>query len=481
MYKYGFNILLFKILLITLLVISEVTAQKVQKPIDSSNNKNAVLDISNGGQVERESIVLAGEDINKKIKDNIFIKVETSKKECFVGEPLLVQYKLCTRLHSNSKVLSPPTFSGCSVIEMTSSEVKVAEEKINGKFFKTYIIRKVQLFPIQEGRLALGIATVDNEIKFIEQHTSSNISINKKALIINDSTFIKVKPLPIDTSKLGFSGAVGKFFMIGKVNKTNDTANNNNQLEITISGNGNFMSIPCPHIAWPSNIQPFESRSTELLDKLSFPILGEKKFLIPFICQKEGEVIIPSIVLRYFDPDTKQFTNAEIDSIHIKVAPPVHINIDALLKEEEKTEDEVTLIFIVSSIVLVITMILFIVLWKAKKKKSLRQYEKFIKSENALLKENIIAEDKIREFEIDEVSLPQVDFNKKLVLLSELADEKIFFRDAIDLCESIISSNSCIYEEEELNKIIALCNEALYSSVNTNSYLIFLRIEKVLN
>ena len=477
MNKYGLYRLVTSLLFFMLIIVSVEVVQAQQTTVNpSSNPQNTISD----AQFDKASLLSPGEDINRKIKENIFIRVEPNKKECYVGEPLLVVYKLCTRLHSNSKVLSLPSFSGCSVVEMTSSEVKDVEEKINGKPYKTYIIRKVQLFPLQEGRLSLGTATVDNEIKFIEQHSGGNIPINKKAVLTNDSMFVNVKPLPIDTLKSGFTGAIGKFFMIGKVNKTIDTANDNNQLEITISGNGNFISVACPTIAWPSNVQAFETKSTELLDKLSFPILGEKKFLIPFICKNEGEVIIPSIVFRYFDVDTKQYTNAEIDSIHIKVAPPVHINADAYLKEESTTEDEVNLIIIVAAIVLVTMLTVFILLWRIKKKRSLRQYEKFIQSKNNFSKESTKQIKEAEEKRVVEAPLPSHDFKKTLARLSDIEDEKTFYKEAITLCTNLITSQSFVDEEEELNKIIALCNEALYSSTDVNIYLIFLRIEKVI-
>ncbi len=448
--------------------------QNIYNSISKNNSNNKV------SEYEKVSVIKPNEDIYRKIKDNIFVRIETSKKECYVGEPLLVVYKLCSRLHCNSKVILPPSFVGCSVVEMTSSDIKEVEEKINGKAFQTYTIRKVQLFPLQEGKLVLSKMTIENEINFIEQHNGQNISVKKKVELSSDSISVLVKPLPIDTLKSGFTGAVGKFFMIGKVSKVMDTANDNNQLEITISGNGNFMSIACPYVAWPKDVQAFDMKTTELLDKLSFPILGEKKFLIPFICKKEGEVVIPPIIFKYFDADAKQFMSTEIDSIHIKVAPPIHINVDNLIKAESSLDDDDRDIIIISIVVLITLIILFTVVWKWKKKKSLRQYEKFIIAKSNSLNNTIPQDRRNETIEIEEVTLPKIDFRKLLSSLSDIEDEKIFYKDAISLCENMLSSQSYSDEEEELNKIIAHCNEAIYSSIDTNSYLIFLRLEKMI-
>ena len=466
--------------LLSLLILMAINVVAQQANVTNGSFQILSYNETLEAQIEKTSILLAGENINKKIKENIFVRVETSKKECYVGEPLLVVYKLCTRLRCQSKVISPPSFSGCSVVEMTSSDVKEEYEKINGKLFKTFTIRKVQLFPLQEGKLSLGTATVDNEINFIDKHSGRNFSINKNISLTNDSVFVQVKSLPIDTSKSGFAGAIGKFFMIGKVNKVIDTADDNNQLEITISGNGNFMSVTCPTIAWPNNVQAFEAKSTELLDKLSFPILGEKKFLIPFTCKKEGEVIIPAIIFKYFDADTKQFTTTEIDSIHIKVAPPSHRNIDALQKAEASSDDDDTLVIIISVIVFITMVAVFLIVWKLKKKKSQRHYEQFIKARNNTVKEpdlTQIIKEKKEDFTIP---LPVKDFRKNLSSLSEIEDEKDFYKEAISLCENILSSQMMNHEDEELRKIVSLCNEGLYSSVDANIYIIFLRLEKII-
>jgi len=477
MNKYEHKILGTLLLLLMMISLS-IVAQQRQTPIESIRNDShkGITD----AQIEKASMLLPGENIDKKIKENIFIRVETSKKECYIGEPLLVVYKLCTRLRCQSKVVSPPSFSGCSVVEMTSSDVKDEDEKINGKLFKTYTIRKVQLFPLQEGKLSLGTATVDNQINFIDKNSAHNLFTNKNISITNDSAFVNIKALPIDTTKSGFTGAIGKFFMIGKVTKVIDTADGNNQLEITISGNGNFMSVTCPTILWPDNVQAFEAKSTELLDKLSFPILGEKKFVIPFTCKKEGEVIIPAIIFKYFDADTKQFVSTEIDSIHIKVAPPKHRNLDALQKEEASSDDDDTLVIIISGMVFITMIAVFLIIWRVKKKKSQRHYEQYIQAKNSTVKEpgfnQLIKENKK---EINN-PLPVKDFSKMLSSLSEIIDEKEFYKEAIVLCENLLSSQTMKHEEEELRKIVSLCNEGLYSSVDANIYIIFLRLEKII-
>jgi len=187
-----------------------------------------------GGEatMERMSILLPGEDMDRRIKENMFVRVETSKKVCVVGEPLLVTYKLFTRWQSHSKVVDAPTFTGCSVVEMTTNDQKEEEETLNGKVFRTYVIRKVQLFPLQEGPLQLGKATLDNDVTFYSKTGGVYKTITQKLQLANDSVSVKVNSLPQDSSQHAFTSVVGKFLIYAKVAKTTDTANDNNTIEL---------------------------------------------------------------------------------------------------------------------------------------------------------------------------------------------------------------------------------------------------------
>ena len=46
----------------------------------------------------KDYVLKKGENVSDKINKNIFIKVEVNKHACYVGEPVIVSYKLYTRL-----------------------------------------------------------------------------------------------------------------------------------------------------------------------------------------------------------------------------------------------------------------------------------------------------------------------------------------------------------------------------------------------
>src|SRR5689334_24898943 len=105
------------------------------------------------------------------IRKNIFVKVTASKSTVFAGEPVLVIYKLYTSLNSHARVSKQPSFTGCSVMEL-SSDNEPPEATINGKLFHIYVIRKVQVIPLQEGTFQLGPAYVDNVVQLMREDGS---------------------------------------------------------------------------------------------------------------------------------------------------------------------------------------------------------------------------------------------------------------------------------------------------------------------
>ncbi|MFP5040745.1 hypothetical protein [Parasediminibacterium sp. JCM 36343] len=407
--------------------------------------------------IDESSVLYPGQDISKKIKNSIFIKVFTSQKSCFVGEPLLVTYKLFTRLNSQSKVVDPPTFTSCSVVEMTTNEPSEREEYLNGIAYKSYIIRKVQLFPLQDGLLQLGVATVDNDLLFYEKDGVSYRIITKKIKLVNEPLSVQVNPLPTDTQQHLFTGVVGNFFMNVKVKKPIDSANDNNALELTITGKGNFMNLVCPTINWPLNIQAYESQATEKLDKLSFPVLGEKKFIIPFSCKQTGDAVIPPIQFCYFDAATKKYSTVQTDSIHITVNPAAPI-IDTSKLSGDITNTKY--IWIVPAIALAAGLGLFY-FFAPKKKRNVE--EKVLAAKETGIK-----------------PLITIDYASHLSALLLIENEKGFFKEGKVLASILLQDGQYETYKTDLTNVIVYCNQALYAPLATDRAVVVTVLRKVI-
>lgn len=249
------------------------------------------------------------ETIHGILKENIFVKAVASKPQVYAGEPFLVSYKLYTAYNSEARVIKQPSFDDCSVLELTIKK-EPYPETINGKIFHVFELRKVQLTAVNAGIIETGSITVESivQVSADEKSTAENFSITS----LNEPQLVRVKPLPL------FSGEgqrkhtpVGHFFIQASVAENKTGAGEKNNLQIKISGNGNFASVDEPAVKWPDNVEVFGSNSSSFLNQDDFPVTGYKVFDIPFAGSVAGDIIIPPIQFSFFNPDTGQYQLTE--------------------------------------------------------------------------------------------------------------------------------------------------------------------------
>lgn len=260
------------------------------------------------------------EDPTEKIHSLSFIKVSTSKSACYVGEPVLVTYKLYRATRSRAVVEKQPAFTGCSVKEIKFDE-QSSVEKYQGRPYIVNIIRKVQLQPLQAGNLKLTSATVLNDIAFLlphKQYTDQHF----KALIQNTPGSIAVMPLPRQNKPADFSGVTGSFHIKAQAKENNIPAQENNSLLVTISGKGNFTDIKPPPVKWPDSTEHFEAVTEDNIDQTVFPTEGARTFAYHFVAGKEGDVEIPPIRFSYFNVEKEKYETLTTEAVRFHFTKP---------------------------------------------------------------------------------------------------------------------------------------------------------------
>ncbi len=274
-------------------------------------------------------ILKKGENVAEKVKRNLFLKIDVSKKSCYVGEPIIATYKLYTRLKSESNVLKAPSFNGFSVSELEMPDnYSLRTEKYNGREYNVYILRKVQLYPLQSGKLHLEPVEVNNRVTFLKaeyagkrngdffydllrdfanENTPGGSTEQQIVTITGDTLSVNVKPLPDANKPPSFKGAVGNFKIAATLEKNKITTEDAGSLKVIISGSGNIQLVNAPGILWPEGIEGFESKASENIDKLSVPLMGDKVFIYPFTVNSAGKKTIPAITFSYFDINTQSY------------------------------------------------------------------------------------------------------------------------------------------------------------------------------
>lgn len=283
-------------------------------------------------QMPANQYLKKGEKAIDKIRNNIVVRLEVNKRSCYVGEPILATYKLCTRLRSKSKVVKQPQFTGCTVIELTGEQQDAHIERINGVEYNVFVIRKVELFPLEAGKLELPATSVENRVTFYDgsrqnyrdlYYGGPSLPMEEQLVTLQNKTdVIEVKPLPPLPSVVSsdFSGAVGNFEVSLSVGDEGLTTNNTNHLYFTVEGPGNLQQVKAPSIQWPKGIESFDATEQVEDDKTNFPVKTRKTFSIPFVVDKKGDYTIPAVQFTYFDANADRYVTKSTSGLLLRVA-----------------------------------------------------------------------------------------------------------------------------------------------------------------
>jgi BatD DUF11 like domain len=289
-------------------------------------------------EVTEEYLLRKGESAADKIKNNLLVKLDVSKTTCYAGEPIVATYKLCSRLKSESRVTKRPSLSQFSVYDMIQPETNnPVVEKINGKLFNVHIIRKVQLYPLQDGSFELDPVELDNTVRFIRTDENNNKNSMQQLLdeymdgltqgkleeehitLASKPVTITVNPLPVAGKPDSFDGAIGKFTIAASLAQPVIAANETAVLNVQLKGYGNLPLINAPQVVWPQNAEADEPAVKENIDKTVAPITGSKLFQYSFTVKQPGKIIIPAIEFSYFDPKANAYKTIKTDSIAVTV------------------------------------------------------------------------------------------------------------------------------------------------------------------
>ncbi|HSR38981.1 MAG TPA: hypothetical protein VLL95_08705, partial [Phnomibacter sp.] len=271
------------------------------------------------------------ENAAEKIRQNLFLKTVASRQSCYEGEAFEVEYLLYTRLSLDARVGRKTGFEGFASIEMPTSAAngQPSYQWHNGKVYKVYAIRKVQLTPLQNGMLSAGTLSLDATITFlkkgphqtdydIDPYLPGNRSVHN-IVLESPTVMINVKALP-PSNNPNESGLVGQFKIEARLDSAPVVAGKLGHLLIAIQGQGQWSKVQCPPIQWPQSFQAYEPSVTEQLDSQHVPVAGQRIYRIPFETNKAGTVNIPGCSISFFNPLTQSYEKAVAAPFTISVA-----------------------------------------------------------------------------------------------------------------------------------------------------------------
>lgn len=306
----------------------------------------------------------APKDLEKLISENLFMKVDVNKTQCFTGEPIVATFTLYSSLESTSEAIKAPGIYGFNMVDMLDiNKPHQSVASVNGKIFNTYIFRMMQLYPVQSGDLTIDPMHVDNEIEFEDSTMSGHKKLMKKELV-TPSIIIHVKPLPLKRPE-GFTGAVGQFKISVSAEMKTFSINQENKLMIVINGKGNFMQFTPPEVILPDGLHISEPEVRDTFNKLSVPENGERTYIYNITAARSGKFNIPPLAFSYFDVASSSFKTVISDSLSFVVQRENN----TIKKIDNSTTERKSTVLISSLIFFILAVTCTVIYFKRKYKK----------------------------------------------------------------------------------------------------------------
>jgi len=257
-------------------------------------------------------------------KENLFVRVNLSKRSAYMGEHIVATIKVYTRLNlAGFGEIKFPSFDGFLSQEIPAQgQIKLERENINGVIYQAGVIRKLILFPQHTGKIKIEPFELECIIRqrkkqrsrgffndFFESYQDTKVPCKSYATSINIKELPKNKPA-------GFNGAVGNFQLSSSVDRNTLKANEAINLTVKITGNGNLKLINPPSFDFPADFEVYEPETNQKINTSSKGSSGTLTFKYLLIPRHGGDYTIPSVPFSYFDPainryktkHTKKFT-----------------------------------------------------------------------------------------------------------------------------------------------------------------------------
>ena len=289
------------------------------KPAVAGGARPAGAEVFDDLPVEDAAVVSAlghGEDAGEKVRNNIFVKADFDRPGCYVGEQVLLTYRLYTALASNSTVKEKPVMNGFVAKERTVTDGSGRDTVRDGKHYRVFTIWSGVLTPLQAGIFSVDPLLVNNVISYTApdgklRTYSGEVSSNRAG--------IRVIPLPVTGQPAGFAGAVGSWTVGCRLSDPRVRVGDADTLWVTMEGKGSFDNLPPPVLRLPTGLKGLPAVERWNVRENSFPVEGLKVVGLPFTATKPGTYVLPAISLTYFDPGTRNYRAAVGDSLRVEV------------------------------------------------------------------------------------------------------------------------------------------------------------------
>jgi hypothetical protein len=271
---------------------------------------------------------------------DLFLKVIPSKRSAYVGEPVVLTYKLYTRVPvSQLSVSKMPSYGGFWMKEANDNpnngQLRQSSEVINGVEYTTAEVQKVVLIPQKVGKLTIEPMSIECVAQIITQRNNQR-SNDPFDIFFNDPFFsrsytnvqkkietptltFEAKSLPENGKPSSFAGAVGNYNFSASMDMDEVNTNEAITLTVTVSGSGNIELVNPPAPVFPPDFEVYDPKIVSSVEANGQGMSGTKKAEYLIIPRRAGDFNIAPLEFSYFNPAKGQYVTLRSSAMNIKV------------------------------------------------------------------------------------------------------------------------------------------------------------------
>ena len=269
---------------------------------------------------------------------DLFLNVIPSKKSVYVGDQVVLTYKIYTKVPVSSlSVERMPSYAGfwTKDISDNSNSLRQSTEYINGIEYTTAEVQKTVIVPQRAGKLTIDpmiiecvaqIRTESNrqrsmdpfDVFFNDPFFNRNI-VNVKKELTSQTINLEVKSLPENGKPSSFAGAVGNYNFKSEIDKTELSTNDAFTLTLSVSGTGNVELLQMPTPVFPPDFEVYDPKISTSVNTTAGGLSGTKKAEYLVIPRRAGNFTIPAVEFSYFNPSNESYQVLQSEPYEIKV------------------------------------------------------------------------------------------------------------------------------------------------------------------
>lgn len=256
--------------------------------------------------------------------DELFVRMNVSKRSVYEQEGFLVTFKLYSLYDAALNDVKFPEFEGFLAQDIELNP-QWTLENYNGRNYRTVVIKQTVLYPQRAGKITIEGGKYDAVVRIRSKQRVRSIFDDffdtyqdVKRVLTTAPVTIDVKPLP-SGKPASFQGAVGSYTMKASINSDRIKTNEAVTINVTLSGNGNIKLAKNPEITFPNDFEVYDPKVDNHIKTTPSGTSGTKSIEYMAIPRYAGDFEIPAVQFSYFDPKDGSYKTLSSQSFKLHV------------------------------------------------------------------------------------------------------------------------------------------------------------------